>query len=228
MIAATSHATKWRVLQVTLPVTFTFVLLAGTIFFLMLPFLEARIIEQKRFKIREMVELTLSNLAHFEQGVQQGLYTREEAQDLAADQIRAFRYGPEGKDYFWIMNAEPRMLMHPYVQTFEGVVLNDYVDIKGKRVFVEMVRVAEDPQGGYVDYMWQYHDDASRIVPKISYVRAFKPWGWIVGTGMHIEDVRTEIARARAWMLTTCGVILAISAVMAAYIMWKAYILNRQ
>src|SRR4030042_2586404 len=43
--------------------------------------------------------------------------------------------------------------------------------------------------------MWQWNDDSTRIVPKISYVRLFEPWGWIIGTGIYIEDVRSEIRK---------------------------------
>ena len=228
MKSADDRTAKWTVLQVTLPVLLTFVLFAGTIFFLELPSHEAHIIEQKRMMIRELVGLALSNLAHLEAGVQQGVHTREEAQRIALDQIRAFRYGPEGKDYFWLMNREPRVLMHPYARQFENMVLTDYADANGKRVFVEFVRASENPAGDYVEYLWQYHEDASRIVPKIAYVRAFEPWGWIVGTGMYIEDVRAEIGRARKRMLMTSGLILVLSAGLAGFVIWRAYVLNRQ
>ncbi len=46
---------------------------------------------------------------------------------------------------------------------------------------------------GYIDYIWQWKDDSTRIVPKLSYVKEFKPWDWIVGTGIYLEDVAREI-----------------------------------
>ena len=41
--------------------------------------------------------------------------------------------------------------------------------------------------------MWQWKDDSLQIVPKLSYVRIFKPWDWVIGTGVYIEDVKNEI-----------------------------------
>jgi len=41
--------------------------------------------------------------------------------------------------------------------------------------------------------MWQWKDNAQKIVPKISYVKGFEPWGWVLGTGIYLEDVYDEI-----------------------------------
>ena len=66
-------------------------------------------------------------------------------------------------------------------------------DPDGKLLFVESVRTADENGDGFIDYMWQWKDDSTRIVPKLSYVMEFKPWNWIVGTGIYLEDVRMEI-----------------------------------
>ncbi|MDD5189572.1 MAG: methyl-accepting chemotaxis protein, partial [Dehalococcoidales bacterium] len=43
----------------------------------------------------------------------------------------------------------------------------------------------------------QYGMDADRIEPKVSYVKAFKAWGWVVGTGVYTVDVNTAVSAAR-------------------------------
>ena len=53
------------------------------------------------------------------------------------NRIRKLRYGPEGKDYFWIIDMHPRGIMHPYLPDLEGVDLSDYQDSNGTRPFVE-------------------------------------------------------------------------------------------
>ena len=68
---------------------------------------------------------------------------------------------------------------------------------------------------GFIDYMWQWKDDSTRIVPKLSYVREFQPWNWIVGTGIYLEDVRLEIAWLKKRLLTLALLIsLIISAIL--------------
>ena len=104
------------------------------------------------------------------------------------------RYGPESKDYFWINDMQPRLIMHPYRTDLEGKDIAGFTDPSGKHLFVEVVRTVKNSGAGYVDYQWQWKDDPDRIVPKISYVKGFDPWGWIIGTGIYVEDVHTEIA----------------------------------
>ena len=75
----------------------------------------------------------------------------------------------------------------------------------GKAIFVEFVKAVSIDGESYVDYMWQWNDDLTRIVPKLSYVRLFEPWGWVIGTGIYIEDVRIEIRRMEIRALLISG-----------------------
>jgi methyl-accepting chemotaxis protein len=53
-----------------------------------------------------------------------------------------------------------------------------------------MVNVVKAKGAGFVDYVWQKGDDATNLLPKISYVKGFKPWGWIIGSGIYVDDVQ--------------------------------------
>ena len=55
-------------------------------------------------------------------------------------------------------------------------------------------RLVRAEGAGYVEYLWQWKDDERRIVPKLSYVKGFEPWGWIIGTGIYLEDVRAQVS----------------------------------
>ena len=101
--------------------------------------------------------------------------------------------GMKGKTIFGLQIKHPNMIMHPYRPELDGTDLSSYSDPQGKKLFVEFVKVVEKNGHGYVDYMWQWKDDSTKIVPKLSYVRLFEPWGWIIGTGIYIEDVKEEI-----------------------------------
>ena len=136
-----------------------------------------------------------------------------DAQQKAIAEIKQIRYGEEMKDYFWITDMQPNMIMHPYRSDLDGKSLNDFKDPHGKRLFVEFVNVVKKDEQGYVDYMWQWKDDSLRIVPKLSYVKLFKPWGWIIGTGIYIEDVKKEIkalTQKLIWISIGISVLIAL------------------
>ena len=119
----------------------------------------------------------------------------EEAQKQAIQRLRDIRYGEENKDYVWINDFTPTMIMHPFRTDLEGKSLSEYKDPNGKTLFNEMVAKCKEKGEGFVDYKWQWKDQADKIVPKISYVKSYKEWNWIVGTGIYIEDVNAEISK---------------------------------
>lgn len=186
-----------------------------------LPLVEERLLAHKKAMIRDLVRTSLQPLAHYHAKEQQGMLSRAEAQQQAIRLLQTMRYGPEGKDYFWINDFAPQMIMHPYRTDLVGQDVSDYADPTGKFLFREFVRVAGNAGGGYVDYMWQWKDEPTRIVPKISYIETFKPWNWIVGTGIYIEDVRTEIKTLYQRLALLSGVILLLIIFFSGYYTWQ-------
>ncbi len=215
-------------LRIILPVSLTVLLFGMTIFFLLLPLIEEKLMEGKREMIRELTESSWSILAAHAQKEKGGLLTREQAQAAAVENLRRLRYGPELKDYFWINDMHPRAIMHPYRPDLEGKDISDFTDPNGKRLFVEFVKIVRTQNAGYVDYEWQWKDDPGRIVPKISYVKGFEPWGWIVGTGIYVEDVRAEIASITRKLTLICLGILAVIVVLSVYIVRRGMIVEQE
>ncbi len=147
----------------------------------------------KREMIKELTNSAWSILSEYETEERNGLLTRETAQKNAVSRIQYLRYGEENKDYFWITDMYPKMIIHPYRLDLNGKDLTNFSDPHGKKLFVEFVNTVKESEHGYVDYMWQWKDDSLHIVPKLSYVKVFKPWGWVIGTGIYVEDVKKEI-----------------------------------
>jgi PAS domain S-box-containing protein/putative nucleotidyltransferase with HDIG domain len=204
-------------LRVALPAFLTVILFVTTIFFILLPQLEQSLLNRKKEMIRELTLTTWSLLESYHDRELSGELSKDEAQSRAVHRIRHLRYGPENKDYFWINDMGPRMIMHPYRSDLEGHNVSDFRDPNGKRLFVEFVRVVQKEGKGYVDYMWQWKDETDKIVPKISYIKEFKPWGWIIGTGIYIDDVHAEIASVRNKLAAVSGGILFIVSLLAVY-----------
>ncbi|MGD8971256.1 MAG: cache domain-containing protein, partial [Desulfobacterales bacterium] len=140
----------------------------------------------------------------------------------AVEELRRLRYGPESKDYFWINDMHPHLIMHPYRPDLEGKDISGFSDPSGKKLFVEFVKTVKNDGAGYVDYRWQWKDDPQRIVPKISYVKGFDPWDWIIGTGIYVEDVRAEIAAITRWLTAVCLTILLLIIALSGYVIWQS------
>ena len=142
-----------------------------------------------------------------------GKQTTEVAQANAKTRIGALRYNKD--DYFWINDMTPVMVMHPIKPEMNGQDLQTYKDPTGKRLFVSFVDTVKAGGAGFVDYKWP-KPGASDPVSKLSYVTEFAPWGWIIGTGVYVDDLEALFLSR----LETAGAIvlslMLISAVISA------------
>jgi PAS domain S-box-containing protein len=197
-------------LRIGLPTLLTFVLFCITIFAILIPAIERSIVEHKKEMIQELTTSAWNILASFEEEAQAGLISRADAQREAVLQFRNLHYGPHLKDYFWVNDLTPRMVVHPYRHDLEGQDISGIQDPDGKRLFVEFVQLAKTKGEGFVRYRWQWKDDPTRIVPKLSYVKLFEPWGWVIGTGIYLEDVRQEVAAVTRRLFVYSIAILAV------------------
>jgi methyl-accepting chemotaxis protein len=170
------------------------------------------LLSERMQKTRSLVEIPYSMIVEQHRLEVEGKLTRAEAQKRALEAIRTLRY--EGSNYFWINDTHPTMLMHPMKPELNGKDLTDLKDPAGKALFVEMVLAAQQSEGGLVYYMWP-RPGKEQPVQKLSYVRKFEPWGWIVGTGIYIDDVEAAWwadARMAALLGLAClGLLLAVS-----------------
>lgn len=114
--------------------------------------------------------------------------------DEAKRQIGNLRFGPDGKDYFFIIDTDANMVMHPIKPALEGKNLAGFKDPNGKALFLEMVKVGKEKGSGLVEYMWPKPGE-EQPVPKLSYVQHFNEWGWIVGTGIYTDDINKAMAK---------------------------------
>jgi serine phosphatase RsbU (regulator of sigma subunit)/signal transduction histidine kinase len=141
-------------------------------------------------------------------------------------EIRKMRYD-HGTGYFWINDTGrpfPKMITHPLSPELEGRVLDDpdYDCALGtnENLFRAFVDVCETDGAGFVDYRWPQPtaEGLTEPVPKLSYVRLYEPLGWIVGTGVYLDEIDAAI-RAQTEAMTTqvnvlIGKIVVFSAIM--------------
>ncbi|QGY41955.1 methyl-accepting chemotaxis protein [Pseudodesulfovibrio cashew] len=121
-------------------------------------------------------------------------------------------------NYFWINDLTPKMVMHPTNPDLDGKDIGGIQDASGKRLFAEMTQVAREQGQGYVRYNWSKPGESGSF-PKLSYVKLFKPWGWVVGMGVYIDSIDAAVAAKQASLDATVKsmilMVLGVAAVLA-------------
>ena len=183
----------------------------------MLSELHGTLLTSKSDNTQLLVDVAYSELVHFHDLEVSGAMTREEAQAAASAAVSKLRYGDD--NYFWIQDMNPNMIMHPFKPELNGKDISGNQDPNGKHLFAEMAKVVRANGAGTVPYMWPY-PGKDEPQDKISYVKGFQPWGWIVGSGVYIQDVdRAYWQAARIPIVIGIIIMMVVGAV--------AYLLSR-
>lgn len=133
-----------------------------------------------------------------------GQMTREQAQQLARNTVATLRY--DTQEYFWINDMQPRVLMHPIKPELNGKDVGDMKDPNGLLLFQAFVAQVRKAGKGFVNYQWP-KPGSDKPVDKVSYVQGFEPWGWIIGSGIYVDDLYKVLNRKL--MLVGLGVLVA-------------------
>jgi len=189
----------WKIRNkiIVVPAMMVCIMTVWVIFYLV-PLFEKGLLKEKQTATRHVVELTWGLLAEIDGQVKSGVLTLEDAKKLAAQRLGNLRYGEQ--DYIWINDLQPRMVMHPFKPELNGKDLSDIKDSNGKPIFVEFVKACRDKGAGEVDYLWP-KPGAGEPVTKISYVKLYEPWGWVVGSGIYVDDLYREMLHIKLILL---------------------------
>ncbi len=174
--------------------------------------------DAKRQQTQELVVSTAGIMQFNYDQIAAGAVTEEQAKQLALDSLRDLRYGDD--DYFFIIDSECNMVMHPINPALDGTSVRESEDPTGRKLFVDMASVCEKDGAGFVDYMWPRGENTPPQ-PKVTYVQAFAPWDWILGTGIYVDDVQAQMA---SMMRTIVGgaVLIMIVASLLAWVLTSA------
>jgi len=180
------------IVGIILPALLTVATLIGSTYLFIIPTFKETFLDSKREMIRELVNVSWSIMVLYQKEEQAGRLSREEAQRKAIEEIEHLRYGEEFRDYFWISDMQPQLIMHPYSKDLIGGDLSQFEAVDGKKLFMEFIKAASDKDNGYVEYVWHRKYGEDRVVPKLAYVKKFEPWKWVVGTGVFLDDVEEK------------------------------------
>jgi methyl-accepting chemotaxis protein len=190
----------------------------AAVFTWLYPQFKQKLYEGKFLKTRHVVEASWGVLDYYGKQAQTGALSKEEAQKQALLVVKTLRYDKD--DYFWINDLLPRMIMHPLKAELDGKDLSDNQDPNGKRLFVAFVEKVKAEGAGFVDYYWP-KPGQTKPVPKISYVKGFPQWGWIIGSGVYIDDVEAEINKV-FYLILAAALVITVGGLLLAYFMSRS------
>ena len=203
--------------------------------YLALDVVKSNILRDKERQLISVVEVAQGLVAHYQALEQSGTLTQPVAQEQAKLALKSLRYS--GNEYVWINDLTqpfPKMIMHPMVPALDGQILDkdsfnkatSYYSVDGrlreafkdKNLFAAMVEIASKGEQGFVTYEWpkpqQDGGVTKALYPKLSYVKAFSPWGWVIGSGVYIDDLDAIYLRLALYIGTlTLGLAVLILAV---------------
>ncbi|MDO9207038.1 MAG: diguanylate cyclase [Sulfuricurvum sp.] len=144
---------------------------------------------ERQLQTQQLIDMGTGIIRHFHALQVNGELSEKSAQHMAMTTLQSAIYG--GTGYFWINDIEGILLMHPYNPELVGKSVLDMRDIDGKYFFKDFITTAKGG-GGWVDYYWSKPGE-EKTYRKLSHVTLFKPWNWVLGTGIYLDDMEAEI-----------------------------------
>ncbi len=157
---------------------------------------------ERKQNLQNIVEITSRMAESYQQQIINGQLDEATAQQRFLHRIRHFRYA-DGTGYIWVNTAEspnPRVIAHPAMPELEGQRMDSsdplFNNALGRKenLFNAFVQACSEDGEGFVDYLWPKPtaSGTAEIKAKLSYVKLFKPWNWIIGAGIYMDDIETD------------------------------------
>ena len=156
--------------------------------------------EARGAELQSMVDASTAIVAGQYDRVQKGEVSEADGQATALAALQSLRY--RGNEYMFVLKDDGVMIMHPIRADLVGVNQIGAKDPEGKFIFKEMIDLAKASGSGFVDYHWARSADTPAVA-KLSYVKMFEAWGWVIGTGVYTDD----LAAAAQHTLIEVGII---------------------
>jgi methyl-accepting chemotaxis protein len=170
--------------------------------------------QQKQIELQHLTEMALGIVKEEHAAVQIGVADAE-AQKRALARVAKLRYG--NNDYFWVNDMQLRMVMHPMKPEMNGTDISTFKDPNGKALFTEFVNVVKKDGAGFVGYEWP-KPGFDKPQPKLSYVTGFAPWGWVIGTGVYIDDLKAQSWAAAQRGMIAAGLVLLLTLAVSIFV----------
>ena len=193
----------------------TGILLLAMVFFLK-PYFNKTIDDLMKSRTKANLEVGYSVLNHFYEESQKGNLSEEDAKKLALKTIKNMRYLDD--NYYWINDYDATMVSHPYFPELEGISINNIPDTSISNLFKLFTNIVKDRKEDFVYYQWQRPNEKDILHPKISYIKGFRPWNMIIGTGTYIDDLYEVKSNVNLTIIFSFIIILLFVVITITYI----------
>ncbi|MFT2099419.1 methyl-accepting chemotaxis protein [Marinomonas sp. 2405UD66-6] len=179
------------------------------------------LLNEKYSQTKHVVETATGVFEYFYTLQQSGELSKEQAQRFAMETIKDTRYSEV--EYFWINDNAGNMIMHGANASLNGKNLLSLEDKNGKKIFSEFIKVVKAQNAGFVDYLWP-KPGSEEPVEKISYVQGFEAWGWIIGSGIYLDDVDAQFNK-EAIKLSIISSVIILAALFISFLIMRSILL---
>jgi len=189
---------RWKLLLLTtVPVLGALSLVAATMQHqtLKLARQERQLVEEaylhsKETELRHYVQLADTALAQIGRSDQ----SEAEQQRQALAVLAGMKFGEDG--YFFVYDRQGKVLLDAQQMGQPGVDLCDPNSPDGE-VPARAILAKAQEGGGFVRYPWQ-KPSTQQTVPKLGFVSSVPAWGWVLGTGLYLDDVEDALRKIEA------------------------------
>ena len=200
----------WRsFLQTSIPAFILIIVIFLTLFNFLIPLIRDKYIEQRKVQLKNITDVAMNIIGTQEKLEREHKRSRALAQQTALERIRSIRYGEKDSGYFWVQNEKSIVIAHSVVPDLEGKSFREvdpeYGDALEKVTELTDVVIA-NKRDDFLVYDW-YNASTGSIGKKLSYIKYYDPWRWVVGTGIFIDDINNEISRIIE-NITVMGIVL--------------------
>lgn len=152
--------------------------------------IKGSLMDSSESKISEVTEIAYNIIEGYRNKAANGELTIDKAKELATQDIRNFQY--QGKNYVWVNSYDNKFIVHPTKPAgFDCTTLKDK---NGKQFVVELTEIAKSGKVDFVKYEWpKPGQPQDKTFPKLATARAIPEWGWVLGTGIYIDEINSKV-----------------------------------
>lgn len=183
---------KKRFFHISFPVATTLILGLLVLFLILIPSARESLKQQKINQLRNLTANSWNCIKYYQSKAERGLISEKKAKEEAKKHLNSTHYGENNEGYFFVVDTKGKILVHPQ-EKLQGSEGYNMTDSEGKYFIVDFIKMAQENGEGVVEYFWPLIENPEKTELKFSYLKFFKPWGWIVGTGAYASDIANDI-----------------------------------
>jgi signal transduction histidine kinase len=157
--------------------------------------IEENNLSKQKEMLQENIGSTLEFIEFYHQKYQ-GIKDEKIIQKEILEALDGMKRKEDVNDYIFIYEFNGNAIYYQEIKEYIGKNLYEYTDPNGVQVIKDLIKVSQQPQGGFVEYTW-FKPEKKRDVKKISYANSYEPWNWTIGKGVYLDTVEQVVRQTQ-------------------------------